>query len=143
MDHVPAVAPPDALFTLVTDTWTAPFWDAAREERLVIARCPSCRSWRMPPTPFCPTCQHKGIDWEEVAPKGMLFSWTVVRRAPDPTYSVPWIVAVVELGQAGGVRLVSNILNTPACDLRIGMELEVIWDHRADGTTVPRFRPVP
>lgn len=143
MDDLSAVAPPEALFSLVTDAWTAPFWEAARDERLIIPRCPSCRNWRMPPTPFCPACQAKGIDWEEVVPEGTLFSWTVIARAPNPSWSVPWIVAVVELGQAGGVRLISNILDTPADTLAIGMKLSVVWDHRADGTTVPRFTPAP
>jgi uncharacterized OB-fold protein len=136
-----AVAPPEALFTLVSDRWTAPFWEAAREERLAIPRCPACGAWRMPPTPFCPACQTHGIAWEEVAQTGVLYSWTVVARAPDPSWRVPWVPAVVSLPQAGGVRLVSNVVDAPVGSLCPDMALRVVWDRRRDGVTVPRFTP--
>ena len=141
MDDQLAVAPPEALFTLVTDTWTKPFWEAAGNQRLMIPRCPACEAWRMPPTPFCPDCQTHGIDWVEVEPEGELYSWTVVNRAPDPTWKVPWVPAIVSLPQAGGVRLVSNVIGARPMDLCVGMKLCAVWDQRSDGVTVPRFVP--
>lgn len=133
--------PPDALFTLVTDAWTAPFWDAARDGRLVIARCPACGTWRMPPTPFCAACQTKGIDWQEVAPRGRLYSWTVVTRAPGVDMAAPYIPAVVALPQAGDVRLVAAVVGARAGALRVDQPLDLVWDRRADGVTIPRFTP--
>jgi hypothetical protein len=136
-----SVAPPEALFSLVTDAWTAPFWEAARQRRLTIPRCAACGTWRMPPTPFCPACQTKGIDWQEVAPEGRLYSWTVVTRAPGMALPAPYIPAVVALPQAGGVRLVAAVIGARAAELWVDQPVDLVWETRSDDVVVPRFTP--
>ncbi len=47
---------------------TEPFWQAAKEHRLVAPQCADCGAFRLPPTPFCPGCQSKscelgGAEW--------------------------------------------------------------------------------
>jgi uncharacterized OB-fold protein len=50
---------------------------------------------------------------------------------------VPYVVAVVALDDAPGVRLVSNLLDgDPAIDLPV----EVVFDDVSDTVSVPRFR---
>jgi uncharacterized OB-fold protein len=133
--------PPDELFSLKVDIWTAPFWEAAQQRRLTIPRCPSCKMWRMPPTPFCPNCQTKGMNWTEVAPEGRLYSWTVVVRAPGLTLSAPYIPAVVNLPHAGNVRLVTVIVGATPEELMVDIPLDLHWQVRTDGVVIPRFTP--
>ena len=73
--------PPDALFELVTDQWTKPYWDAARDKRLVVARCADCGHHRMPPTPFCPRCRSRELNWTEASGGARIYSFTIVRKA--------------------------------------------------------------
>jgi uncharacterized OB-fold protein len=138
-----AKRPPDSLFQLVTDRWTQPFWDAAREGRLAAPRCASCGSFRMPPTPFCPHCRSQEIDWVTLSGKGVLYSYTTVARAivPEAADHVPYVAAVIELPDAGGVRLVSNMVECEIEQLAIGMPVTVLFDGLPDGVAVPRFRP--
>lgn len=136
-----ALPPPDALFTPAQDRFTAPFWDAAAQGRLCLPRCAHCGTWAMPPLPFCPVCRHQGHTWPEVAPTGILHSFTIVRRAilPEMTGHLPFVPATVEIPQAGGIKLVAALVGMPLADIRIGMALRARFDMRADGVAVPRF----
>src|SRR5690349_23737047 len=42
---------------------TKPFWDAAREHRLVLLQCASCGEFRHPPRPICPYCASFDGQW--------------------------------------------------------------------------------
>jgi uncharacterized OB-fold protein len=138
-----ATAPPACLFTLETDQWTAPFWGAAAEHRLVAPRCGDCGTFRMPPTPFCPACHSQRLEWPVLSGKGTLYSYTVVDRAiiPEMEPSLPYVPAVVELSEAGHVRLISNVIDVALAELRVGLALRVAWVDRDDGIALPCFRP--
>lgn len=133
--------PPEHLFRLETDAWTAPFWEAAKAHRLVVARCAACGHHRLPPTPFCPACRSQEIDWAESSGRGVVYSYTVVSREimPGMTDSLPYVPAVIELPDAGGVRLISNVVDAEVTDIVVGAPVEVVWDDREDGVTIPRF----
>jgi uncharacterized OB-fold protein len=134
--------PPDSLFQLVTDMWTKPFWDAAAEGHLVAPRCGHCGRFRMPPTPFCPNCRSQTIDWVTLSGNGILFSYTIVTRAifEGMEDSLPYVAAVVELPDAGGVRLITNIVDAPIDAIEIGMKLKAFFDERPSGVVIPRFK---
>ena len=134
--------PPEHLFRLETDAWTQPFWEAAARHRLVVARCADCGRHRSPPTPFCPGCRSQAIDWTESSGRGVVYSYTVVAREimPGMADNLPYVPAVIELPDAGGVRLISNVVDAELDAIRVGAEVEVVWDRHEDGVTVPRFR---
>lgn len=136
-----AKSPAEELFSLCADQWTMPYWDAARERRLVAAKCTACGRFRMPPTPFCPHCLSQEIDWPTLSGRGTLFSYTVVRRAIVPAMEscIPYVPALIDLDGAPGARLTSNIVDVPVDDIRVGMEVKVVFVERGDGLVVPRF----
>lgn len=138
-----AQRPPDSLFTLVTDQWTKPFWDAASEGRLVAARCSDCGHFRMPPTPFCPRCRSQTIDWVQLPGTGTIYSYTVVERAilPELADCIPYVPAVVEPDGAPGIRLITNIVESAVDDIVSGARVSVLFD-AIEGGAIPRFRIV-
>ena len=142
MDTRIAKRPPAAFFRLVTDPWTKPFWDNAAEGRLSAPRCARCGEFRMPPTPFCPACRSQDIGWVVLSGRGILYTYTVVERAtlPGMEDSIPYVPAVVELPDAKGIRLISNIVETPMSRIVVGAHLSVVFDRLSDDVTVPRFR---
>ena len=137
-------APPPELFTLTTDQWTKPFWEAAAAHRLVAPKCGCCSTFRMPPTPFCPNCLSQELEWPELSGQGVLYSYTIVARAiiPEMAAHLPYVPALVELPDAGGVRLITNIVGAPLDALEIGCPVQVVWDDRPDGVSIPCFRLV-
>src|SRR5215203_5996076 len=106
-DEPTAKLPPAELIALTPDEWTEPFWAAAREHRLVVPRCVNCGTYRFPPSPFCYVCRTQDIDWVEQTGHGTLYSFTVAWHpiVPDVSDWVPYIPAVVELPNTGGVRV--------------------------------------
>jgi len=136
--------PPPGLFKLATNAWTAPFWAAARRRELVAACCADCERFRMPPTPFCPHCQSQSVDWRVLVGTGSVYSYTVVERAilPGMEPHLPYVPAVIELDGAGGVRMISNLVEVDIERIRVGMPVRVVWDEQPDASAViARFAP--
>lgn len=137
-----AKAPPAELFTLVTDMWTEPFWEAARQRRLVVCRCADCGTTRFPPGPYCPACRSQQVQWPELPGTGTIYSYTIVSRAivPEMEASIPYVPAVIELDGADGCRIISNVVGVALSELRIGAPVVVEWEDGVDGVVIPRFR---
>lgn len=140
MDQI-AKSPADDLFSLSQDQWTKPYWDAAREGRLTAPRCAQCARFRMPPTPFCPNCLSQEIEWPTLSGRGTIFSFTIVARAivPGMEGCIPYVPALVDLDDAPGARLTTNIVDVPVSAIAIGAPVKVVFVERADGVVVPRF----
>lgn len=139
--HRTAQRPPDSLFTLVTDQWTKPYWDAAAQGKLVAASCGNCAKFRMPPTPFCPDCRSQEIDWVDLPGTGTIYSYTVVERAilPELADCIPYVPAVVEPDGAPGIRIITNIVDSAVDDIVSGARVGVLFD-RVEGGAIARFR---
>jgi uncharacterized OB-fold protein len=136
-----AQALPGEQVRITTDPSTEPFWEAAKEERLVAPRCGSCGTFRLPPTPFCPNCQSKQVDWVQLSGRATVFSFSVVRGFPG-LEDIVLVAAVLDLPDAPGARLVSDVIEVDPDDVHIGMEVGVLFSPIADGWKLPLFRPV-
>ena len=60
------------------DDLTRPFWEAAREHRLVIQRCQDCRHFNHPPRPVCTACHGAALAFEPVSGRGTIYSFSVM-----------------------------------------------------------------
>lgn len=126
-------APDISQLEIPMDACTQPFWDAAAAHRLMLPACADCDTVRWPPGPFCASCQSKSVQWR-AAGTGRIYSFTVVRG--DAHTHVP---ALVEFPDAGGVRLLAAIVDTPIDAIEIGREVVTKWMAAANAT-VPVFR---
>lgn len=124
------------------DAITRPFWEACARRELRLQRCAGCGRFRQPPSPGCPRCGSARSDWPLVSGRGTVFSYTVVHHAAVPPLAseVPYNVVVVELDDAPGARLISNLLDVPPDEVRVGLRVEVAWDVVRDDLVLPRFR---
>ena len=120
---------------------TRPFWDAARQHRLVIPRCATCDQFFWWPRPSCPTCLIPDWDWTSVSGRAHLYAYTVVRQPANPAFlaDVPYVYALVDLDE--GVRMVSNIVGCRIEDIRTEMPLVAAFDEVSPEWTLVRFRP--
>lgn len=133
-----------SLSALHADVWTEPFWAGTAKHVLLLPRCTACRTVRVPGAGICWSCRHVGAEWQEIEPRGRVFTFTVVRHAvvADVRAQVPYVVSVVELDAVPGVRLIGNLWRVRLDEVRIGQPVEIVWDDVADGVTIPRFAPV-
>lgn len=121
--------------------WSQPFWDAARERRLVLKTCLDCGHVDHPPYLYCTECGGDHHEWRLAS--GMA---TVVAYAVN-TYSVPaafmedlpYVLAIIKLPE--GPQMISNIVECDHAELRNGMALEVVFHEAEQGFVLPKWRP--
>lgn len=122
---------------------TSPYWDAAREGRLVVQECLRCHRLRHPPLPACPDCSSHGsmLGWREVSGTGTVYTYTVVRHPTHFAFAdkIPYAIALVELTE--GPRLVTGIIGCPPEQVRVGMPVRAVFREVAEGVTLPYFEP--
>ncbi len=118
------------------------FFDSARRGVLSFPRCGACARFHWYPMPLCPHCRSADVRWQAVSGRGELFTFTSVRHAFDAKYvdRLPYTVGLVTFADAAGVQFITNIVDAPAEDLRVGMPVEPMFDRADDGLVL--FRPV-
>ena len=114
------------------------FWEGAKEGRLLLRRCAGCGKLAHPPVPMCGDCH--SLEWttQEAEGRGTVYTWLVSKHPSKPDASSR-IVALIDLVE--GVRIVSNLRDVGAEDVRDGMPVTVFFDE-IDGHVLPQFRPV-
>ena len=129
--------------TALTDA----FWEATRERRYLVQWCAACSTPIFYPREACPSClSSDSLEWKESNGNGTVYSVSVQHRPGNPTMTdrVPYAVALVELDAgAGGVtiRVMSNVVNCDAANVRIGDHVGLVWEALSDGRNLPLFEP--
>jgi len=121
------------------DPETAFFWEATARRKLEILRCQSCKTWVHYPKPSCWNCSSGDLKPEEVSGRGTVYSYTVTHQ-DVPGYTAPFAVVIVELEEQAGLRMVSNVVDVPPDDVRIGMPVEVTFQPVAEDVWLPLFK---
>ncbi len=127
----------------VPDEVSAPFWSAAAEHVLTVARCRRCGAFTVPPDVVCPHCHSAdpAFEFTPVSGRGAVRSWTVVRQAFLPGFDadLPFVLVDVELVEEAGLRLIGRLLNGADADLHVGDPVVVAFEDIAPGVAVPAF----
>lgn len=123
------------------DDGNTPFWTGGEHGELRFWRCQDCRWWIHPPAPRCPSCLSKSLAVEAASGRAVVHTFTVNHQAWMPGPELPYVVAIVELPEQEGLRLTTNIVGIPADEVRIGMAVQVEFEHH-DDVWIPLFRPV-
>jgi uncharacterized protein len=125
-----------------------PFWEATRQRRLIVQRCPSCSRFTWQPKPVCPACGSPELIWEEVSGQATILSWTVPYPPVLPAFAdlLPFVIVLVELAE--GPRMIGQLVDgegtlirTDGSDiheLRIGAPAELRWREQGE-TALPSW----
>ncbi len=121
--------------------WSAPFWQAARENRLVIQRCNACDEKIMFPRRYCPSCLSDDLGYVAAKGTGEIYTLTTQMAGPPSGFEdlLPYVIAVIRLDE--DVQMMSNIIGPGALSARIGDRVQVDF-HPVPGTdtVLPVFR---
>jgi len=119
---------------------TKPFWQAARQGKLVVQRCATCGTHQFFPRPFCLDCMSTDIEWVQTKGEGSIYTYTINRRGSNSFMNdqVPYVVAMVTLKE--GVRLMGNIIDSPIDQVRIGARVRVVFEKIDDEISLPQFQ---
>lgn len=118
---------------------TQPFWDGAKEGKLVLQYCKDTGRFQHYPRPVSIYTGSRNLGWREVSGKGTIYACTVI-RVPGPGLDgrLPLSVATVELDE--GVRILGNILDVDPGKVAIGQRVELAWDRLGDSINYPAFK---
>ena len=113
-------------------SFTKPFWDGAREKKLMLQYDPEAKAFQFWPRPIGVKSGKANLEWRASSGRGVLYSYTLV-HVPAPGFEdrVPYLIGLVELDE--GVRIVANLVGVGADDVRIGMPMRVTWEPLGDG----------
>lgn len=128
---------PQARFAPRATPETQPYWDATAAGRLDLPRCRPCDQVFFYPRSSCPRCGSTDLEWVTCSGKGRLHTYVVSHR-PAPGFSVPTVIAVVELDE--GPRMMTNLVEADPDALELDMPVEVRFEQRT-GVAVPVFAP--
>ncbi len=120
---------------------SAPYWQGAREDRLLLQRCRDCGVLRFFPRYLCTACGSEHVEWAEASGRGTVHSFTIVHRAAFPEFQArtPYVVALIDLEE--GPRMMTNIVGRDALKVAIGDAVTVTFEARGtEDAKVPQFQ---
>ncbi|NKQ54450.1 hypothetical protein HFP15_16335 [Amycolatopsis sp. K13G38] len=119
---------------------TEPFWNAARDGRLLIERCRDCGAESFPPRGICRSCRARTMEWTEITGAGgEVYSLTVNHQRWLPDLEVPYAIVLVEFPGHPGVRVAGRLRGCSPEDATIGMRVEVGFEPGPGGFAIPSF----
>ncbi len=116
------------------DGLDAPYWAALERDELLVQACARCGTRQFPEW-ICHACLGFDLAWVPVRPAGTIYSWERVWNASHPAVrpGLPYLVVLVQLDEAPGVRMIGNLLGDPLQEVRIDAPVEAVFEHH------PRF----
>ncbi len=120
--------------------FSKPFWDGAKQGKLMLQYCPVAKKYQFYPRPVSVYTGKRNLEWRQASGKGTVYTFTITHRPPAPFKNVPpYVVATIELEEK--VRVISNVVNCAPEEVRIGMPVRVVWTKIGDEMTFPLFEP--
>ena len=116
------------------------FWRGGAQGELRFLRCQSCATYIHPPSPICPECLGKDLAPEAVSGRARVLTYTINHQPWIPGFEPPYAIAIVEVEEQSGLRLTTNIVNCSPEDVKIGMQVRVVFEQCED-VYVPLFEP--
>ena len=116
------------------------FWTGGADGKLLILRCAACGWYLHPPAPICPQCLSSELAPQAVSGSGTVATFTINHQPWQPGVKLPYVVAIVELGEQKALRLTTNIINCPVDAVHIGQRVRVVFEQHED-VWLPLFEP--
>lgn len=123
---------------------TAPYWQGCAAGKLLLQQCSQCDHWQFYARLMCTACSSRAVRWREASGRGVVKSFTIIRRAVSAAFEadVPYVVALIALAE--GPTMMANIIDCAVEQVAIDMTVRVTFEQRSDGAneiTVPQFTP--
>ncbi len=118
---------------------TLPFWEAAKEGRLLLPKCNECNRVHWYPRYICPFCHSTDISWIEGSGEGTIYSYAVQHRAFGGwAEEVPFVTAYIDLKE--GDRMLTVLRGVDPHkpeDIQIGSPVNIAFEEADNGMFIP------
>ena len=107
-----------------------PFWQGAREGKLLVKHCAACGKNHFYPRSICPFCFSSDTHWLRASGRGVVYSYTAISLGS----AAPYVLAYVTLEE--GPTMLTNIVRSDAIEIGQAVRLEFL---QTDGDPIPVF----
>ena len=123
---------------------TTPFWEGSAQGQLVIQSCNACGHLQHAPEPVCSACLSFDLGSAAVSGKGTVYTYCIATQAFHPWFAdkLPFVIAVVELDEQPGLKMITNIVDVDPDSVSVGDRVEVTFSPLGEGFMLPVFRPI-
>jgi uncharacterized OB-fold protein len=123
------------------DEENRPWWEALKRHELYIQKCEECSTLRYYPRAQCTNCLSSATEWIRCSGKGTIWTYTVANQNQGAGFrdSLPYVMAWVDLAE--GLKMMTNIIDCPPEQVKIGMPVEVVYEDVTPEVTLAKFRP--
>lgn len=123
--------------------YTQDFWQACKQNVLMIQTCRKCGNKQWYPRPSCVNCGSTELGWVKASGNGTVYSFTVIRRvvanSPDFQKDIPFIVAEIDLEE--GVRIYARVDGIAPENIKPGLKVKVDFVQATPEINLYRFVP--
>jgi len=123
----------------VVDVWSRPFWEACKQNKLVIHRCNQSGEYFYPCSPISPVTRTHDWSWVEVSGRGKIFSFVVMHQLYFKSFTddIPYLIAQIQLEE--GPMLITNLVGMTREEVKMDMPVQVVFTEATDEITMPQF----
>lgn len=124
----------------VPDEESRPFFEGAKQRKLMIQRCLDCETYHFPFRRWCNACQGPRLEWVPASGKGEVYTFVIVHYVYHPGFAreVPYNLVTVKLDE--GPLVLSNLVGCKNEEIMIGMPVEATFEDITGEITLPKFR---
>lgn len=125
----------------IPQPWSRKFWEGTKEGKFLIQTCKDCDVKIFYPRRFCPECWSRDLGWIKAKGTGKIYSYTITYYGAEEKFSddYPYVLALVDLDE--GIRLLTNIVECDPEEVKINMDVEVVFKDISEEFSLPLFRP--
>jgi uncharacterized OB-fold protein len=122
-------------------SWQQPFWDSLKARNVTVQRCDSCGKFRHVPKEICTQCFSTGFSWAPISGRGVVYTYTIVRRAPTPAYQEDAPYAIVHVTMDEGFRMIGTMTGIDPESVAIDAPVRVVYSDLTPEWTILQFAP--
>jgi uncharacterized protein len=120
---------------------TRPFWEGARNGKLMMQKCARCGTVNFLPKPWCVDCGARDMPWVEIRPEGTIYSYTVsytvMMNFQGWGKDLPLVEAIIDLDDGG--RLYAQVTTDEPEKVRIGDRVTAYFEPINEEIGIPKF----
>jgi uncharacterized OB-fold protein len=115
-----------------TTPGTEPYWEAAKEGKLLVKSCKDCGKPHYYPRGICPHCFSTNLEWKQAKGTGEVYTYSIMQAAKPP-----YVIAYVTLDE--GVSMMTNIVDVDPASVKVGQKVKVVFKPMDNGNKLPCF----
>ena len=125
-------------------TNTAPFWEGAKQGKLMLPRCLECNRVHWYPRYICQFCHSMSLEWIEGSGEGTIHTFAVQHLTPPAWQGdAPYVTAYIDLKE--GDRMLTILRGVDPMkpeDIKIGAQVKVEFEEASEDMHLPFWRVV-